>query len=306
MLKLKLSKTHLSLVLTLGLMILSQVGLVVYKGFQSPAEKSSSDEIAQGGSAKAFGLVVPQGKPFQVTSVKELDHIFNSSNYNLKKAGRGEGIPRLYLTKLPKDMRQKKTSSKNATFIQVLLPLVLQANEDVLKDRERLLALKEQQKNRHLRHEEKMWLMKLASDYRCKSTKIDALLNHVDIVPPSLALAQAILETGGGRSSAALAKNSTFGHMASNNKVMKFASLQKNVEAYVKNLNRHSAYASFRKVRADLRSKSQPLCGVKLASCLTSYSIRKGAYIRDVQGLIQCRGLGQYDKAMLKSAALKP
>lgn len=305
MLKLKLSKTHLSLVLTLGLMILSQVGLVVYKGFQSSMDQSNPYEIAQGGSAKAFGLVVPQGKPFQVTSVRELDNIFNSSNYNLNKASRGKEIPRLYLTKLPKDMSKKKKSS-NATFIQVLLPLVLNENEKVLKDRERLLELKAQQKTRHLRHAEKMWLMKLASDYRCKSTKIDALLNHVDIVPPSLALAQAILETGGGRSSAALAKNSTFGHMQRNNKVMKFESLQQNVAAYIKNLNRHSAYGSFRKVRADLRSKNQPLCGVKLASCLMSYSVRKGAYIRDVQGLIQCRGLGQYDKATLKSVPLKP
>lgn len=305
MFKLNLSKTHLSLVLTLGLMILSQVGLVVYKSLQSPTDQSHAYEIAQGGSAKAFGLVGPQDKSFQVTSVKELDHVFSNSNFNLKKASSGGGVPRLYLTKLPQDMRKKPTSS-NETFIKVLLPLILSENEKILKDRERLLALKEQQKTRHLRHEEKMWLVKLASDYRCKSTKIDALLMHVDIIPPSLALAQATLETGGGRSSAALSKNSTFGHMTGN-KVMKFASLQQNVAAYIKNLNRHNAYSSFRKVRADLRRKNQPLCGVKLASCLTSYSIRKAAYIRDVQGLIQCRGLGKYDKATLKqSMPLKP
>jgi Bax protein len=304
MLKLKLSKTHLSLVLTLGVMILSQTSLVIYKSFQAPEKPFSQQEIMQGGSAKAFGLVSPHDRSFNVTSVKELDHIFKNSQYTLNTARQGKAVPRLYLTKLPKDMKHQKKSS-NAPFIQVLLPLILHENEKVLKDREQLLELKQQQKTRHLRHAEKMWLVKLAADYRCKSTKIDALLKHVDIVPPSLALAQAIIETGGGRSSAALSKNSTFGHMQAHNKVMKFASLQQNVAAYIKNLNRHSAYASFRKVRADLRAKNQPHCGVRLASCLTQYSIRKAAYIKDVQGLIERRNLRQYDKATLKAIPLK-
>lgn len=299
---LKYSKIHISLLSTLGLMIVSQIGLVVYDGFRS--EDGSETKISQGGSAKSFGLVVPQEQHFQVTSVKELDNVFQNCNYTLNKATSEGTVPRLYLTKLPKDMTKKKVSS-NPTFIQVLLPHVLKVNEQILNDRKRLVELKEQLKTRHLRHAEKMWLMKLASDYRCKSTKIDALLMHVDIVPPSLALAQATLETGGGRSSAALRKNSTFGHMTRNNKVMKFESLQQNVAAYVQNLNRHAAYASFRKVRADLRAKNQPLCGIKLAACLEKYSIRKAAYIHDIQGLIR-RGLDKYDAMTLEQMRLKP
>lgn len=303
---LKYSKTHISLVSTLGLMIASQVSIGLYNGFYTHKETGAIGQtFSQGGSAKAFGLVVPQEKHFQVNSVKELDRVFNNCDYTLSKAKSGGKIPRLYLTKLPKDMTKKKASS-NATFIQVLLPHVLKVNEHILNDRKRLCELKEQLKVRHLRHTEKMWLMKLASDYRCKSTKIDALLKHVDIVPPSLALAQAILETGGGRSSAALRKNSTFGHMKSNNKVQEFASLYHNVEAYIKNLNRHAAYTSFRKVRADLRAKNQPLCGIKLASCLDKYSIRRAAYIRDIQGLITARDLRKYDKMTLEQMRLKP
>lgn len=308
MFKLKLSKIHISLIFTLGLMIVSQVGLVVYKGLYPsnvPAE-TKQQTITQGGSAKAFGLVTPQEKHFQVTSVKELDHVFNDCNYTLNNVSHEGKVPRLYLAKLPKDMKNKRKSS-NGTFIQVLLPHILKVNEQILEDRKRLVELKEQQKTRHLRHAEKMWLKKLASEYRCKSTKIDALLTHVDAVPPSLALAQAILETGGGRSSAALRKNSTFGHMGRNNKVIKFESLQQSVKAYIVNLNRHTAYGSFRKVRADLRKKNQPLCGIKLASCLEKYSIRKAAYIRDVQGLIRKRNLGKYDKSILdQKMRLKP
>jgi len=302
---LKLSKTHVSLISTLGIMMVSQVGLVLYNGLHPHTTHKEIAEkgIAQGGSAKAFGLAIPKEKHFQVTSVKELDHVFNNFNYTLTKANREGKVPRLYLAKLPNDMK-KKPKASNPTFIQVLLPHILKVNEQILADRKRLIELKEQQKTRHLRQTEKMWLMKLASEYRCKSTKIDALLKHVDIIPPSLALAQATLETGGGRSSAALSKNSTFGHMTRDNKVMQFKSLQQNVEAYAKNLNRHLAYENFRKVRADLRVKNQPLCGIKLAACLEKYSIRKAAYIRDVQGLI--KRLQKYDAITLEKMRLKP
>lgn len=302
---LKLSKTHISLVSTLGLMVASQLGLGVYDVFKSSTDSDAKYRISQGGSAKAFGFAIPKEQNFQVSSVKELDNVFNNSDYTLKKASNTREVPRLYLAKLPKDMKNKARSS-NGTFIQVLLPHVLKVNEQILNDRKHLVELKEQLKTRHLRHTEKMWLMKLASDYRCKSTRIDALLMHVDIVPPSLALAQATIETGGGRSSAALRKNSTFGHMTKNNKVMEFESLQQNVAAYVHNLNRHSAYASFRKVRAELRSKNQPLCGVKLAACLEKYSVRKTAYTREVQGLIHKRDLRKYDTMTLKQVHFKP
>lgn len=305
---LKLSKIHVSLVTSLGLMVLSQIGLVLYNGSQvhTTSRGTTEERIVQGGSAKAFGLVMPREKHFQVTSVKELDYVFHNWNYTLTKATNEGKVPRLYLAKLPNDM-SKKSRSSNPTFIQVLLPHILKVNEKILEDRKRLVELKEQQKVRHLRHTEKMWLMKLASDYRCKSTKIDALLVHVDIIPPSLALAQAIIETGGGRSSAARKKNSTFGYMKTKTQVAAFQDLHQNVEAYATNLNRHSAYASFRKVRADLRAKNQPLCGIKLAACLEKYSIRKAAYIRDVQGQIHNHNLRKYDKMILdQQVRLKP
>lgn len=301
---LKLSKPSVIFVSALGLMVTAQVGLGLYGSLRPKTEETSSYHSYQAGAAIAFGLVAPE-RHFQVNSVDELDNLFQNANYNLNAGQGAREVPRLYLTKLPKDMTKKKKST-NKTFVQVLLPHILQVNEKILADRKRLVELRDQCKTRHLRHTEKMWLMKLASDYRCKSTKIDALLMHVDIVPPSLALAQATIETGGGRSSAALRKNSTFGHMTRDNKVMHFESLQKNVEAYVHNLNRHQAYAGFRKVRADLRTKNQPLCGIQLAACLEKYSIRRAAYIREVQGLIRNRDLRKYDAMTLKQMHLKP
>jgi Bax protein len=303
---LKVSKTHSLLISTLGIMMISQLGLVLYKDspLRSILPGATEKMLLQGGTAKAFGMVIPKEKHFQVSSTKELDHVFNKCNYTLTKATSEGKVPPLYLAKLPNDM-VKKAKSTNPTFVQVLLPHILKVNAQISEDRKRLLELKEQQKTRHLRHTEKMWLMKLASDYRCKSTKIDALLVHVDIIPPSLALAQAIIETGGGRSSAARKKNSTFGYMKTKTQVATFKDLFQNVQAYATNLNRHEAYGAFRKVRAELRAKNQPLCGIKLASCLDKYSIRRGAYIREVQG--QIPKLRKYDSMTLdQQIRLKP
>ena len=306
---LKPSKIQISLIVTLSLMILGQMGCVLYKNSlpDITSEKAPEIKVTVAGSAKAFGLARPQEKHFQVSSVKELKHVFNHWEYNLTKAKSEGHVPRLYLAKLPQDMKRKK-SAANSTFIQILLPHILKVNEQVFGDRTRLLEMQKRQKEgHHLCYAERMWLSKLASEYRCKSTKIESLLVHVDVVPPSLALAQAILETGGGRSSAALKKNSPFGYMATKTQVAKFESLLHSVQAYTLNLNRHVAYASFRKERAAQRKSNLTLCGHKLAPLLVKYSVRGPAYTKDLQNLIHSHGLKGYDSMILEQPMrLKP
>ncbi len=306
---LKQSKTQISLMVTLGLMILGQIGCGLYKGYcpTTPSQSMLDKKFSYAGSAKAFGLIVPKEKNFQVSSVKELDHVFKNWNYTLTKATHEGKVPRLFLAKLPRDMSHQKKSS-NAPFIQVLLPHILKVNEQIVIDRTRLLDMQKRQMAGHrLLHAEKMWLSKLASDYRCKSTRIEALLKHVDIVPPSLALAQATIESGGGRSLAAVKGNSTFGQMRTKKDVAQFASLAANVSAYITNLNRHAAYKGFREIRAGLRAKNKPLCGHMLAAGLQKYSERGQAYIQDVQNLINQRNLRKYDHMTLdQHMRLKP
>jgi len=302
---LKPSKTHISLAITLGLLVVAQAAFVMYRGY-CPHESTRATYVAGIAIAKTPEFVSPPEKTFEVRSVKELDSVFDRWDYNLKKAKSNGTVPRLFLAKLPGDMTRKKKSS-NLTFVQALLPHILKVNEKILADRGRLLEMQKRQKiGAHLHRSEKMWLSKLAAEYRCKSTKIESLLVHVDIIPPSLALAQATLETGGGRSHAARKKNATFGHMTRKNKVESFESLQHSVEAYILNLNRHSAYTSFRKVRADLRAKNQKLCGHILAAHLTKYSIRGVAYTKDLQNLIHKFGLKTYDHMTLEHMRVKP
>jgi len=314
------SKAQVSMLIALGAMIIGHVGIVLYKGphrsaslaQQLGAQQSASSQMTfmpgHGGSAKSFGFAThqtggaqAQEQQFQVASVRELDRVFSAWDYTLERAKKEGTVPRLYLAKLPRGGIQHRTrSSKNPTFVQVLLPHILKVNEQILNTRTRLLEMQKRVKaGGHLRHPEKTWLTQLAAEYRCKSTKIDALLLHVDIVPPSLALAQATLETGGGSSHAVRNKNSPFGHMATKTKVAKFESLFHSVRAYVLNLNRHNAYSGFRKTRAELRKKKQQVSGVQLAACLTKYSVRGSAYTRDLQNLIRRRSLESFDRITL-------
>jgi len=293
----KQSKLHIFFLFSLGLMVFGQVGIALYQGHY-PSSKTSKTSVP-GGWAKAFGFGGSQGQHFSVDNVRELNTVFDAWDFDLKKAKSEGKAPRLYLAKLPKDMKGQKTAA-NSTFIRALLPHILKVNEQILSDRERLLDMQKRQKaGGHLRHAEKMWLKKLASEYRCKSTKIEALLAHVDIIPPSLALSQGMIETGGGKSSAAITKNSTFGIMATKTKVAKFESLLANVTAYILNLNRHAAYKPFRDIRAQLRAQNKTLCPHKLAPGLMKYSVRKAAYIKDVQSVIRKYNLTSYDHITL-------
>ncbi|MFX8393323.1 glucosaminidase domain-containing protein, partial [Acinetobacter baumannii] len=84
---------------------------------------------------------------------------------------------------------------------------------------------------------------------------------RVDVVPPSLAIAQAAEETGWGQARSAHTRNALIGEMtvAANGRVQvrAFDGLEQAVQAYVANLNSHKAYASLRGVRADLRRQAR-------------------------------------------------
>src|SRR3546814_3695769 len=77
---------------------------------------------------------------------------------------------------------------KKRIFFRTLGPLVLRANEKILADRERLLAL---QAKDDAGGEDATWLTKLAQRYKVEGADAVALaelVKRVDAVPPSLVL----------------------------------------------------------------------------------------------------------------------
>src|SRR5690606_19969249 len=120
-------------------------------------------------------------------------------------------------------------------------------------------------------------LASLAEEYGVPDRDIDKLLLKVDIVPPSLALAQSIEESGWGTSYFARTGNALFGQRGWGSdtpgmapavqkagdtfRVRAFPWVLDAVKAYVHNLNTHPAYAELRRLRAEAREKGSPPSG---------------------------------------------
>ncbi len=197
---------------------------------------------------------------------------------------------------------------RKETFFDYLRPIVRAENEALLALRGDLLELRE-------RHEKKGVLpaadedrvRALARTYRVpRATRgsleiIDDLLHKVDIIPESLALAQAANESAWGTSRFAVNGRNFFGEWCfdpgcgivprrrpegATYEVESFDSVRESVRSYLHNLNSHPAYAPMRRLRAESRRRGEPLSGVRLAEGLTAYSGRGAAYVREIQAMI--------------------
>ena len=69
--------------------------------------------------------------------------------------------------------------------------------------------------------------------------------------------------------------------------VAKFDSLSRATYTYMRNLNRHDAYADLREIRSRLRANQIPITGVALAEGLMNYSERGAAYVEELQTMIR-------------------
>jgi Bax protein len=134
------------------------------------------------------------------------------------------------------------------------------------------------------------------------------LKRRVDIIPPSLALVQAAIESGWGSSRFAREGNALFGQwttgeglkaQGSDARLAAFATPTKSVAAYCLNLNTHRSYTQFRHARAEMRQKGTTIDGVNLAGYLDRYSEKGEAYTRLIKDMIQRDGLEIADTAQL-------
>lgn len=220
-----------------------------------------------------------------------------------------DSVPRELARRLPSDLPQVQSSDQRKTvFIRMMLPLLLAENERILRDRTRILALNERlNRNEVLAGADIDWLAGLARRYGADNSDVEGLLRRVDAVPPSLAIAQAALETGWGTSRVAQRGNAMFGQMEMRGgrdetpvfAVKTFDDLAGAVGAYALNLNTHRAYAAFRAERAALRDRGLAADGHELATHIWRYSERGMDYVRDVQVIIRSNNLRPLDPARL-------
>lgn len=228
----------------------------------------------------------------------------------------GRPVPRVILTSLPDDLEtMDKVDDRKALFVKAMLPLVLMVNEPIERDRARLEGLNELvQAGVTLSPRDRRWVTELASRYNVSSrASIPELLRRVDVVPVSLAIAQAAEESGWGTSRIARHGNAMFGQQTWGShgitpqnrkpgetfKYQRFEDLLSSVRSYVQNLNSHDAYKDFRVTRAQFRQSGKPLDSVRLAAALVRYSERGTDYVQAVRALIRINDLQELDGAKL-------
>jgi Bax protein len=191
------------------------------------------------------------------------------------------------------DIKERKTA-----FFNYLLPVIQAENK-------RILALRK--KIQHSNDDK--FLDTIAKKYNSKKNKND-LLAKVDIIPTSLALAQAANESNWGRSRFAKYYNNFFGlwcftkgcgvlpkkrSSGKSHEVAEFASLADCVEYYMLTLNRHRSYKKLRDIRLNLRNTNQKITGNALSHGLMKYSGIGHNYIKALNDMIRVNKLARFD-----------
>jgi len=215
---------------------------------------------------------------------------------------------------LPDFSDYTQVQQKKNAFFGYMLPLVKESNQLVIKDRRALEALAKNATE--LSFIEKMKLDRLADNYFVDRDSdnnpeiIAELLLRVDPVPPSLALAQAAIESAWGTSRFAVQGNNLFGqwcykkgcglvplrrNSGTQHEVAKFDTVSESVGSYIRNINTHRAYQDLRVSRAQLRTERGSASGHQLAENLLEYSELREKYVHEVQAVIRINKLARYD-----------
>jgi len=241
-------------------------------------------------------------------------NLFENLKYDLKKIRQGQPVKPIYLSQLPKDLdRLKNTKKKKNTFIKIVMPLILDENNKILENRKKLFKILSKSTNSM---GEKRWLKRRFKEYGIKKRDITELKVRMDIIPASIAIAQAAIESGWGTSRFALEGNAMFGQWTwskngiepteksknKSHKILKFSMLRSSVKAYKNNLNTHNGYKEFREKRAELRKNNKKISGLKLVNYLYNYAATGKEYTESLKKAIDQNRLTDFDDATLMNS----
>jgi uncharacterized FlgJ-related protein len=269
-------------------------------------------------------------RTLEYRSLQDVESLFATYRYTPKdwRSGAPHVVPRVYLDDVPSNWREaysKRVSiaEKKSLFFRFLAPVVLSVNEQILEDRSRAEALLQRQAaGEELGAEDREWLNQLAAEYEvpgADSGPLDAaqgaeLLRRVDVVPPSLALAQGAVESGWGTSRFADLGNSLFGQWCysggiapeeqrtethGDHRIAAFKTTTLSAAGYARNLNTHGAYENFRRQRAETRKRGPYPLGLDLVATMVRYSERGEAYVHELRQIIRQNDLDKVDDATL-------
>lgn len=214
---------------------------------------------------------------------------------------------------LPNFAAISSVKERKQAFFNFLEPFVSEANGDILEERADVLKLQSYfERNERLnssrleRFNELRTAYKLDSVEEATSRNFDELLDRVDTIPTSLALAQAALESAWGTSRFAKQGNNLFGiwcyepgcgivprrrPAGKTYEVAAYHSPRQSFLAYLRNLNTSSAYGSLRDIRSAHRENGVEPTGIDLAAGLVRYSTERWTYVEKVRSMIRVNRL---------------
>ena len=273
---------------------------------------------------------LPQGQallagPVNVTSGDELIGLLKEKG--LWEIAGNFAVPRMILSSYPANIGALDPEAKKKAFLNSLLPAALVAMAEVEKEKESLHAilvkLPADSWERLLTEPVDVWpvvlgkpeseeLFALCRKYR--TDRVDELLKRVEVVPISLLMAQAALESSWGGSRIAREGNNLFGVVTwgddavpppggsdgSGQRYASYGSILESVRAYVVMLNRLPSYQRFREIRSRSRDPQ------KMAEGLKNYSERRSAYVGDIKEVMLVNRLDRYDGCFLAQPAAPP
>ena len=251
-------------------------------------------------------------------SAETIKQLFKDTKYSLDDVRKNKIVKPINLSLLPTEIKNiESTKKKKNLFIKIVLPLILEENNRIKIDRKKLFKILNKNMNSD---SEKKWLNSKFKQYGVLNKDLSTLKVRMDIVPVSLAIAQAAKETGWGTSRFAIEGNALFGQWTwsgegikpagvdsedSKHKVMKFKVLKASVRAYQRNLNTHGSYKTFRSERANMRDKDEELDSLLLADYLDKYAATGKEYTKILKQIIKQNNLKDFDKVKLLPTSLQ-
>ena len=281
------------------------------------AESNESDEVNYKGLFFDILNFDINEKDTVRLSASTLNQLFKDENYNLEDIRKNKLVKPINIDLLPSEIKSiENVKKRKELFIQIVLPLILEENKKIKIERKTLFSILNKNINSE---EERNWLKSKFKQYGVVNRDFSTLKIRMDEIPVSLAIAQAAKETGWGTSRFAQQGNALFGQWTydgdgikpagseagETHKVMKFKILKASVRAYKRNLNTHSGYKKFRKVRAIQRDVYGSLNSLELVKYLDKYAETGEEYTKILRQIIEQNKLTDFDDAKILPSSIR-
>ncbi len=213
-----------------------------------------------------------------------------------------------------KDFDYLDTNKK--VFVKTVLPIIINENQNILMTRSFVENLKNKLETfRTLENKEIRTLNDIAKNYNIKYREkhkldlVNEILSNVDVIPNSIVLAQAAIESGWGSSRFAKEHNALFGEYTYDTEkgvipldrdtgkthlIKSFNSLDSSVNSYFNNINSHYAYREFRNIRKIMRDKNNFSDVNLLVEKLETYAADSN-YVNTIRSVIEKNNFKLFD-----------